>query len=65
MAEISVYFNSGHKAKLDADIVILAERCPDISAVVDTDCVVVNWANVSFIRRSREPGEDEEGAGEG
>ena len=48
--EIMVYFNSGNKARLPADAVIFANNGGGIVDAIDSKCIVVNWANVSFIR---------------
>lgn len=48
--EIMVYFNSGNKARLPADAVIFANNGSGVVDAIDSKCIVVNWANVSFIR---------------
>ena len=52
--EIMVYFNSGNKARLPADAVIFANNGSGVVDAIDSKCIVVNWANVSFIREYEE-----------
>lgn len=55
---IMVYFNNGNRAKLSKEHTIIVQGgCPDTNMIND-DTVVVNWANVSFIREYHEPKED-------
>lgn len=56
---IMVYFNNGNRAKLSKDNTTIVSNCPDSKAIMDSgDMVIVNWANVSFIREYHEPKED-------
>lgn len=56
--EIMVYFNSGNKARLPADAVIFATNGGVAGDALDSACIVVNWANVCYIREFEEPKED-------
>jgi hypothetical protein len=58
--EIMVYFNSGNKARLPADAVIFANNGSGIPEAMESRCIVVNWANVSYIREFEEPKEDDD-----
>ena len=62
--EIMVYFNSGNKARFDADkttfAVINGQRNDRFAPDIDGGKIVVNWDNVSFVRQIEEREEDEE-----
>lgn len=56
MAEITVYFNSGHKARMDSEKTIIADKYTwKLEEAVEEGFTVVNWANVSFIRKAKDP----------
>lgn len=57
--EIMVYFNSGNKARLPADAAIFANNGSGVAEAIDSGCIVINWANVSFIREFEEREADE------
>lgn len=54
--EIMVYFNSGNKARLSAGNTMIVEFVDDVKILeaVDAGKQVVNWNNVSFIRKFEE-----------
>ena len=61
-AKIAVYFNSGNKAVLPDDLVDFrsAEDVPTLPIVEYHGRVLVNWANVCFVREVEEKHDDDE-----
>lgn len=60
--EIMVYFNSGNKARLSAEKTVFAKD-PYLAGLMDMvqdGHMVVNWANVCYIREFEEPKEDDD-----
>ena len=54
--EIMVYFNSGNKARLSAENTVIVDYVDEIKVLdaVEAGKQVVNWNNVSFIRKFEE-----------
>lgn len=59
--EIMVYFNCGSRARFPADKTVLLENptTEEAGTLVMNGYNIVNWANVSFIRRFEEREEEE------
>lgn len=61
MREMVIYFNSGNRARVDADRVrFVHDIAADAHEQIMDGKILVNWNNVSFVRRWEEPKEDEE-----
>lgn len=60
-ARIAVYFNSGNKAVLDDDLVEFrdASDVPTLPIAEYHGRVLVNWANVCFVREVEEKHDDD------